>query len=158
MYSGHSVNMTLMNLIWQEYLPRTWAITPFLRVLWWLLNIGGLLCCVATHFHYSVDCYLGFVVASSFWTIYHLALNVPRSHDTPVEGPLGWLSPVRVFMWIEDDLDDDGLLVRRSASQDTKIPLQEVICGKSLEENDEKANLLDSDVENTREQAPQRAV
>lgn len=163
MYSGHSVNMTLMNMIWQQYLPKEWSITPFLKTFWWLMNIGGLLCCVATHFHYSVDCYLGFIVACSFWTIYHLALKVPRSHDTPVEGPLGWLSPVRVFMWIENDLDGDGLLVRRSVYQDTKIPLQEMVCRKSLKENDEKANallklLLDSDVEDTWEQAPQRAV
>lgn len=162
MYSGHSVNMTLMNMIWQQYLPTSWAISPYLHVFWWVMNIGGLLCCVATHFHYSVDCYLGFVVAFSIWTIYHLAVKVPRSHDGPEESALGWLNPVKVFLWIEDDLDDHGLLAHRSASK-TSDPLDETVCGKSLEENDEKVNvelhkLLDTCyLEDTWQQDPQVA-
>jgi len=139
MYSGHSVNMTLMNLVWQQYLPKEWTMTPYLRAFWWILNIGGLLCCVSTHFHYSVDCYLGFIVACSFWAIYHLALKVPRSQDGKEGRLLGWLSPVGVFLWIEDDLDENGLLLSEYS--------KDVVCGRSLEggcvpdKEDEKADV-----------------
>merc|ERR1712188_242050 len=63
MYSGHSVNMTIMNLAWQQYVPQHWRAAPVLRVCWWLANIGGLLTCVATHFHYSADVLLGFSIS-----------------------------------------------------------------------------------------------
>lgn len=174
MYSGHSVNMTLMNLIWQEYLPRTWAITPFLRVLWWLLNIGGLLCCVATHFHYSVDCYLGFVVASSFWTIYHLALKLPRDvvwKDSPDESVTAWLNPIRWFFWMEGDMigtsSDEGFVNGRSAYPHTKIPVDDHANGieKTIEtesppseENDEENVELALLPGDTSKRRPQRGA
>lgn len=78
MYSGHSVNMTIMNLVWQEYYPASWRSAALVRSLWWMINIGGLLMCVTTHFHYTVDVIIGSVLACLFWALYHRIIRYPK--------------------------------------------------------------------------------
>lgn len=78
MYSGHSVNMTIMNLVWQEYYPSSWRSAALVRSLWWMINIGGLLMCVTTHFHYTVDVLIGSVLACLLWALYHRTIRYPK--------------------------------------------------------------------------------
>lgn len=86
MYSGHSVNMTLMNLFWQENYPSHWRTAAFVRSFWWLVNIVGLIVCVTTHFHYTVDVLIGPVLTCLFWALYHRTIKYP--HILAAEGEL----------------------------------------------------------------------
>jgi hypothetical protein len=115
MYSGHSVNMTLMNLVWQEYMPAHWRGKALLRVVCWLANIGGLLTCVATHFHYSADCLLGFSISCCFFHLYHLGLKVPRPAVGEEADSTSCCCLTRFFFWFESDHCDETMQLGQSS-------------------------------------------
>merc|ERR1712113_1036139 len=42
----------------------------------WLWGLGGYFCIIATHFHYSVDVWLGFCMTLLVWKGYHVAARI----------------------------------------------------------------------------------
>ncbi|ESO84792.1 hypothetical protein LOTGIDRAFT_221916 [Lottia gigantea] len=73
-FSGHTVNLTLINLTIIEYSYKTRI--RHLRILTWLLNLFGMLFILAGHEHYSIDVVVAFFLTYGFFMYYHaLAYN-----------------------------------------------------------------------------------
>ena len=56
--------------------------------------LGGFFVIVATHFHYSVDVYIGFLLTSLVWRVYFMTANAPThmiNPTTPWDLVIRWL-------------------------------------------------------------------
>eukprot|EP01060_Flectonema_neradi_P008311 TRINITY_DN1593_c0_g1_i1.p1 TRINITY_DN1593_c0_g1~~TRINITY_DN1593_c0_g1_i1.p1 ORF type:complete len:358 (+),score=23.35 TRINITY_DN1593_c0_g1_i1:90-1163(+) len=80
MFSGHCVALTLLGCFICEYTPITW--TNFHRLIWGM-SMCGIFGVVASHEHYSIDCFVGFYIASRVFGYYHnLASQVSNMNDS----------------------------------------------------------------------------
>jgi len=117
LFSGHTVNLTLMALVWHHYShvvpvvdsgcnafcarlckPRlhSTALSP-VKLTGWLIVIGGYLIIIATHFHYSVDVWIGFLMTMFVWKLYHSRLDTCHTRSD-------W--PHRFMTWFERAAED----------------------------------------------------
>jgi len=78
LFSGHSATMVLCCQFWFHYMPRD--IPPRVRtiLLWcmFLATLAGVLSCVCTKFHYSVDVFVATLLSISVFSIYHLVIRM----------------------------------------------------------------------------------
>ncbi|KAI9215816.1 hypothetical protein BC828DRAFT_410130 [Blastocladiella britannica] len=67
MFSGHTVMLTLMAMLWTDYGPKT----TFVRVGIWTLATGGILSLLALRFHYqTIDVLIAFHLTQQSWRYY----------------------------------------------------------------------------------------
>mmetsp|Transcript_58280 Transcript_58280/g.155752 ORF Transcript_58280/g.155752 Transcript_58280/m.155752 type:complete len:299 (+) Transcript_58280:248-1144(+) len=113
LYSGHTVNMTIAALAWNtyctdKYLPKGLCFTlaaGAARNLWCLLLMGGYFVIVATHFHYSVDVFIGSLLTTMVWVLYHsLCVNNPAVLDK-MPAVLKWYELAGEHTDSDDDSD-----------------------------------------------------
>jgi hypothetical protein len=71
-YSGHTIPITCSIFVWCDYLRYS-----RLRHLGLAVSCLALIGIIATHFHYTVDVFFGFVVTAALWRAYHFALSCP---------------------------------------------------------------------------------
>eukprot|EP00928_Gymnodinium_smaydae_P023553 TRINITY_DN19398_c0_g1_i1.p1 TRINITY_DN19398_c0_g1~~TRINITY_DN19398_c0_g1_i1.p1 ORF type:complete len:321 (-),score=36.76 TRINITY_DN19398_c0_g1_i1:266-1192(-) len=121
LYSGHTVHITLCCLIWFEYSPRApWSrneqdtreylietmIIPFVSVLVGIFSYGFI---IATHFHYTVDVFLGSCMTIFVFKGYHAAMRLApfRQHKYFYQ-VVGWLEQdaADLVMWLEKAKED----------------------------------------------------
>jgi len=101
LYSGHTVNFTLAALIWYDYsrLCPLWPEKeygvfdkiPFNRIFAICWTCAGYFVIIATHFHYTVDVWIGFWMTYFVWSYYHEAIKVSPFHSTPLMRFLTWI-------------------------------------------------------------------
>lgn len=101
LYSGHSVNFTLAALIWYDYarLCPIWPEAnygwfekvPVNRILATVWTLTGYIVIVATHFHYTVDVWIGFWMTYFVWSYYHEVIKVSPFHSSFRMRFLTWL-------------------------------------------------------------------
>lgn len=127
LYSGHTVNITLCCLVWIEYAPRTplfprrtcgpCGITialagscdrPAIATLAVVWAGCGYLIIIMTHFHYSVDVWIGFWMTTLVWRGYHSAVRIAPfyAHNNASKFLLrfiAWLEAIApdLFVWHE---------------------------------------------------------
>eukprot|EP00744_Colponema_vietnamica_P009424 GILI01013399.1.p1 GENE.GILI01013399.1~~GILI01013399.1.p1 ORF type:complete len:266 (-),score=41.86 GILI01013399.1:329-1126(-) len=65
-FSGHTIYMTCMALVWQDYTPNR-----ILKAWVWIATCGGYLVIICTHFHYTLDVLYGAALTASVWRFYH---------------------------------------------------------------------------------------
>ena len=95
MFSGHCVALTLLGCFICEYTPVSW--TNFHRLIWGIC-LCGVFCVVASHEHYSIDCFVGFYIASRVFGYYHnLASQVPNMNDSQRQKLGIWFPMVAYF-------------------------------------------------------------
>jgi hypothetical protein len=71
-YSGHAIPISCALFTWYDYMRRN-----KLRPLGIGISIVALLTIIATHFHYTIDVFYGFMVTAIVWRSYHFALSCP---------------------------------------------------------------------------------
>ena len=71
-YSGHALPISCALFTWIDYMR-----SSKLRPLGIAVSIGALLGIIATHFHYTVDVFYGFIATAIVWRSYHFALSCP---------------------------------------------------------------------------------
>ena len=71
-YSGHSLPISCALFTWIDYMR-----SHRLRPIGILVSIAALLGIIATHFHYTVDVFYGFIATAIIWRAYHFALCCP---------------------------------------------------------------------------------
>jgi hypothetical protein len=76
MYSGHTMILTTSALLWQLYTNDHIII----KILIWLLSFIGMLIIISTHFHYSDDVIIAFLLTLALYIIYHWALWIGEVH------------------------------------------------------------------------------
>ena len=140
LYSGHTVNLTLCALMWNEFssLPGALIVdwdpvctlvaggtpavneaghrvrTTTAKAFVWLYTVFGYSMIIATHFHYTVDVFIGMCMAVLLWKFYHYYLPTMYIDDQKRIN--------RLFVWLEKDsrrftLDDEiGDVVRGKIS------------------------------------------
>lgn len=98
LYSGHTTI-----LVAGAYLVHVYLCTPwFLKVLWSLLSVMGMLIIVSTHFHYSNDVLIAAVLAVySFW-IYHFALDSAKLYFYAAKHCRTTNLPSRAFVFVSE--------------------------------------------------------
>ena len=113
LYSGHTINLTLCALIWDEYSHEKDALVidhdtewdlfetccrnrplvnragylmrpTFMKVFMWVFTMVGFIVIIATKFHYTVDVFLGAVITIFVWKFYHS--HIRNMWDAQVRG------------------------------------------------------------------------
>lgn len=107
LYSGHTVNFTLAALIWYDYSrlcpifsdgKQRWIDKFQLhRVFAMTYVMCGYIVIIKTHFHYTVDVWIGFWMTYFVWSYYHEAIKASPFHR-------GWL--MRFLTWLERHATD----------------------------------------------------
>ena len=116
LYSGHTVNLTICALIWDEYSHEKDALIidtdtewdlfetccrnrplvnragylmrpTFMKVFMWVFCLVGFIVIIATKFHYTVDVFLGAVITIFVWKFYHS--HIRNMWDAQVRGGVG---------------------------------------------------------------------
>ena len=88
MFSGHSVCLTLMALIWTDYGPQHFGLrlavcelslrtllTPFSNIFAGTTAICGMLSLLSARYHYSIDIVVAFVLTRATWNTYDHVLR-----------------------------------------------------------------------------------
>lgn len=76
-YSGHTVTVTLLNMMIVEYTP--FKMLPF-HIITWILNISSIILILLSRQHYSVDVVLGYFIATRlFYTYHHFSFYLSRA-------------------------------------------------------------------------------
>lgn len=96
LYSGHSVDLTLCLLIWRNYsqlcpnprFPYTEAFGKTVATLWCFMCY---LLIIITHFHYTVDVWIGFWLTYFVWNFYHEAIKSSPFFETRFFNFLTWM-------------------------------------------------------------------
>lgn len=97
LYSGHTVNLTLSVLVWWNYshlcpIGQCHADTfPFGKTLATIWCAVGYLLIIITHFHYTVDVWLGFWMTYFVWNFYHEAIKSSPFFETRFFNFLTWM-------------------------------------------------------------------
>lgn len=71
-YSGHALPISCALFTWIDYMRGS-----RLRPIGIAVSIVALLGIIATHFHYTVDVFYGFIATAIIWRAYHFALSCP---------------------------------------------------------------------------------
>jgi len=71
-YSGHAIPTSCALLTWYDYMRRN----P-LRPVGVSISALALLAIIATHFHYTIDVFYGYIATALVWRFYHFALSCP---------------------------------------------------------------------------------
>ena len=71
-YSGHAIPISCALLTWIDYMRAS-----RLRPIGILVSTTALLGIIATHFHYTIDVFYGFLATALIWHAYHFALRCP---------------------------------------------------------------------------------
>ena len=86
MYSGHTMMITSAALLWHLY-------TPYLipKIIMWIATFAGMLVIISTHFHYSDDVIIAFMLTIIFYNIYHWALWIGEIHHFGGNAPFAFI-------------------------------------------------------------------
>jgi len=132
LYSGHTVNLTLIGLLFHDYshvasltsldpLAPLCCGVPLLskqgellrcttaKVIVWVMVCVGYLIIIATHFHYSVDVYLGSTLTVFVWRWYHSYIRTLHRRKFVLH---------KMFMFLETEAPDVKLVQERSVIQE----------------------------------------
>ncbi|KAL7716733.1 Sphingomyelin synthetase [Entamoeba marina] len=104
LFSGHAANITLCVLIWNRY----GEIVPIMniyieKIFVWCCAFGGYFIFVANHFHYSCDVFIGGLLASMLFYVYHYYLLTISTRNNFFNSFL---------RWFEEDATDVPKLVK----------------------------------------------
>jgi len=97
LYSGHTVNITLCLLVWWNYShlcplsQKTYFSYPFGKIITTIICLIGYAIIVMSHFHYTVDVWLGFWITFFVWNYYHEVIKSVPFYDSPVFNFLTWM-------------------------------------------------------------------
>eukprot|EP00397_Hematodinium_sp_SG-2012_P026335 GEMP01027584.1.p1 GENE.GEMP01027584.1~~GEMP01027584.1.p1 ORF type:complete len:384 (+),score=36.57 GEMP01027584.1:118-1269(+) len=97
LYSGHTVNLTLCLLVWWNYshlcpIRRCSNYTfPFGKTFATIWCVLGYMLIIITHFHYTVDVWLGFWMSYFVWNYYHEAIKSSPFFATHFFNFLTWM-------------------------------------------------------------------
>ena len=71
-YSGHTIPITCAMLVWWDYMRESRL--RYLGLAICTISIFGI---IATHFHYTIDVFYGFLVTLVVWRLYHFSVICP---------------------------------------------------------------------------------
>ncbi|KAJ9445381.1 Sphingomyelin synthase-related 1 [Diplonema papillatum] len=95
MFSGHCSGLTIIACFVCEYTPESW--TSFHRTVW-ATALSGIVCVLAGHEHYSIDCFIAFYISSRVFAYYHtLALQMPVMTERQASKVNLWFPLVAYF-------------------------------------------------------------
>jgi hypothetical protein len=63
----------------------------FVKLLIWITAFSGYFFIIATHFHYSVDVFVGFTLTLLVWKLYHHYIKEAMYRDNPYNKMIAWL-------------------------------------------------------------------
>ncbi|XP_063445713.1 sphingomyelin synthase-related protein 1-like [Mytilus trossulus] len=72
MFSGHTVTITTLILLINEYTPKRWI---FLHILVWIVGLSGIIFILAGHGHYTLDVIVAFYITSRLFQYHHILAN-----------------------------------------------------------------------------------
>jgi len=134
LYSGHTFNLTLGLLVWWNYshLCPLWRTSrmylPFGKIFPSIYCVVAYTIIIASHFHYTVDVWLGFWMTYFVWNYYHEAIK-----SSPF-----YASPFSIFItWMEAEATDLHYWRMRGTSNYIMDLLQKQEANKDVQSDDE---------------------
>ncbi|KAJ3370811.1 hypothetical protein GGF31_003837 [Allomyces arbusculus] len=76
-FSGHTVVLTLMASVWNDYGPQH----PWIQRGIWALAFGGMWSLLAMRYHYTIDVIIAYYIALKAWKWYGYLALYPHMHD-----------------------------------------------------------------------------
>ncbi|CAC5409198.1 SAMD8 [Mytilus coruscus] len=72
MFSGHTVTITTLILLINEYTPKRWILV---HTLVWIVGLFGIFFILAGHGHYTLDVIVAFYITSRLFQYHHILAN-----------------------------------------------------------------------------------
>ena len=104
MFSGHTVLLVMVAMLWHTYYPRiTRGTINYVKLLSWILNLLGLFLVIITRMHYTMDVIVAAHFTITLWVQYHRTMLHIRRYNQAPESV--WIVDEYIIypliMWIE---------------------------------------------------------
>jgi hypothetical protein len=106
LFSGHTIHITLCALGWHHYSddksiinkfnsllfwPLKYITTSTTKIIIWLFAIIGYIYIICSHFHYTIDVYIGVLLTILIYELYNVAKHTTYFHNTCIGDIIYWL-------------------------------------------------------------------